>query len=184
MGIEKSRRRLFIACIAVLLVAFCCFSETLSLGQKIYGVIPKIFIWNDTYSVPKGLYMIVPLGELSCGDYVVFSGTDDVRNLAIERGWIDEEEMFLKRVGALPGDSYKVDPVTKMFYVNRIYKGMVRNKDSDGRELPHRVKGVQVVPQDTFLPVGESSKSFDGRYYGTQPISTIRLKVVPVVTFD
>ena len=183
MGIEKSRRRLFIACIAVLLVAFCCFSETLSLGQKIYGVMPKIFIWNDTYSVPKGLYLIVPFGELSNGDYVVFSGTDDVRNLAIERGWIGENTMFLKRVGALPGDSFRVDPVTKMFYVNHEYKGMVSDKDSNGRELPHRVKCVQIVQPDTFLPVGESSRSFDGRYFGTQPIESIQHRVVPVFTF-
>ncbi len=184
MDFKKPRRRLYIAALIIALVAFGCFSETLSLGQRIYDAAPKIFIWNSTYSVPKGLYLIVPMENLANGDYVLFVGTNDLRSFAIERGWIEENTMFLKKIGGLPGDVYRVDPKTKMFYVNDEYKGMVSDLDSKGRLLPHEIQGTKTVEESTFLPVGDSPKSFDGRYYGTQPLSSIKKKVIPVFTFQ
>lgn len=183
MQIKNKSRKLYIALFVVALVAFCSFSETLSLGQKIYEAAPKIFIWNDTYSVPKGLYLIVPMGEIERGDYVLFEGTESIRNLAIKREWIKEHTLFLKKVGALYGDTFTVDPKTNMFYVNNLYIGMVSEKDSQGRELPRRIHGREIVKPDYFLPVGDSPRSFDGRYFGAQPISTIKHKVIPIFTF-
>lgn len=183
MAVKGRRQRVLAAIAVVLLVAFGAFSETLSIGQWIYDNCPKIFIWNKTHSVASGLYMYVPLGTLSKGDYVLFYGTDDIRSIAVEREWIEEDTRFMKKIGALPGDSFKVDDRTKMFYINDSYIGMVSDKDSKGRELPHRVHGIQSVPEGFFLPVGESPRSYDGRYYGTQPISSIKYKVIPIFTF-
>ncbi len=174
------KKRFAYAALIIAAVAFACFSETLNLGQKIYDNCPKILFWNTTYSVPRGLYMMVPLGNLKVGDYVLFMGTDEIRNLAVEREWMRKESLFLKRIGALAGDEYSVSEATKFFHIKGEFMGTVRDVDSKGRELPHKVKGNQVVPPDHFLPVGDSTRSFDGRYYGPQPISTIKYRVIPI----
>ncbi len=184
MKVKSRNRKLALAVAVVVVVAFCCFSETLSLGQWIYDHSPKIFIWNDTYSVPRGLYLILPNDKLSVGDYVVFSGTPEIRELAVSREWLPKEANFLKKIGGLYGDSFRADPTTNMFYVNNNYIGLIKDKDSKGRHITSHVYGLHTVGEEEFLPVGDSPNSFDGRYYGTQPLSTIKYRVIPVFITD
>ena len=50
-----------------------------------------------------------------------------------------------------------------------------------GRKMPSLSHGGHVVDKDSFLPVGDNPKSFDGRYYGTVPLSCVEYKAVMIL---
>ena len=56
--------------------------------------------------------------------------------------------------------------------------------DSKGEPMPQLARDVTyTVPEGEFLPVGDSTRSFDGRYTGTVPLSAIRSRVIPLLAF-
>ena len=173
-------RRSRLALVAVLLGAF---------GTSSYFVhtfrVPddyRFLYLNDTPSLPRGIYLRVPnLMNLSDGAYVVFTPNEITRKIGIERGWFKEDTYFLKKVGAVAGEPYRIDPVTHQFFANGKYVGQIQETDSEKRPIPG-IQGDFIVPEGEFLPIGEHPKSFDGRYTGTVPIQNIRARVVPLFT--
>lgn len=146
---------------------------------------PKIFYWNATASIPRGLYFRIPVDSYEDGDIVVYHPSKDVLELAINRGWMPEEAAegltFIKRIGAVAGESYMVDEKNRQFWANGTYIGQASAYDSINRKMPLEV-GEHVVPPGYFLPVAENPMSFDGRYSGTEPLESIVCRVVPLFT--
>ncbi len=136
---------------------------------------PKFLVFNHTRSLQTGWYLMLPAENLQDGDIVGFELSRQPRELAVSRGWMKEGELTLKRIGALEGGSYEIKE-NGQFYVNGKYKGQVRETDPGGRRMPHVRPGVYLVPKGSFLPLGDNPASFDGRYYGPEPISEIRFK--------
>lgn len=120
----------------------------------------------------------------SRGDLVVYDPTEDVLAFSLAHGYMENEKsLFLKRVGAMAGDTYVVDK-NGNFYIDGDYVGPVSTTDSKGEPLPQIERGVlHTVPKGEFLPLGDSTQSFDGRYTGTVPLSRIRSRVVPLLAF-
>ncbi|MBP2629494.1 MAG: hypothetical protein H6Q70_122 [Firmicutes bacterium] len=146
-----------------------------------FTVQSKLFYFNETASLPRGLYLKVPIRNLQDGDYVVYELTADTKKLAVSRQWIKEDEMFLKKIGAMPNETYCIDPDTLQFFANGKYVGQVFLEDR--KQLPMPVlRGAYVVGEDEFLPVADNPRSFDGRYTGTVPIENIKSKVIPLLT--
>ncbi len=141
-----------------------------------------LICWNGSGSVPKGLYLRVPVGILEDGDYVVFEPNELTASYAVARGWSKPGTLFLKEIGALPGENYCVNPDTLQFYANGRYIGQASQRDHEGRPLPSVIRGSYIVPAGEFLPIGRNSSSFDGRYTGTVPLGNIRAKVTPLLT--
>jgi len=143
----------------------------------------NIVFFNQTASVPVGFYVRVPDRPLARGDYVVYEMTEVTHRYAVARGYVTKPtEPFLKRVGAIAGDSYSIDAETRRFFIDGTYIGDVFERDRMERPLPQQ-EGAFIVSEGEFLPIGESTRSFDGRYTGTVPTSHIIAIVVPLLTW-
>lgn len=139
------------------------------------------FYFNETASLPIGFYLKLPSRDFKDGDYVVYEPTMDTKKLALSRNWIREDEMFLKKIGAMPYETYSIDSDTLQFFANEKYIGQVSLVDHENFPMPE-LRGEYVVPENEFFPIGDNPRSFDGRYTGTVPIKNIRSKVIPVLT--
>lgn len=141
------------------------------------------FFWNRTASLPLGLYVRVPdflHDSVQRGDYVVYEPSPETVSVGVERGWMHEDTIFLKKVGALAGDRYDVSPDLQ-FTIEGEPCGIVYLEDSHGRPMPLHI-GSYTVPEEMFLPVGTAPKSFDGRYTGPVPVENIKGVVLPFLT--
>lgn len=144
---------------------------------------PKNFIvFNKTESLPPGYYVAVPMNEIHTGDLVVFDLPEDMKCYAVDRGWMGADEPLLKKVGAVEGDTFQVDD--RFFSINGKYVGPIFNKDSQGLPMPKKLRGSFEVPKGYILPIApRRPNSFDGRYFGAVPLSSVKAKVIPLITF-
>ena len=142
--------------------------------------LPQCFVYNSTGSAPVGWYMLLPPNDITRGDMVVFNLPEEMQILAEERGWLSRNTKLLKRVGATAGEIYGVNQ-SQQFYVCGVYCGQASSVDGKGLRMPRLSHGGRVVEKDSFLPVGDNPKSFDGRYYGTVPLSYVEHKAVMVL---
>ena len=152
------------------------------LAATVVTIAPKMFFINTTSSLPVGLYVRIPGGEYRRGDYIVYEPDETTKTLVSGYGWHDTEpHTFLKIVGGVAGDRYSVDEKTKFFTIEGNYAGQVYETDSKGNSLP-QIRGEFTVEQGRILPIATNPRSFDGRYTGTIPITSIKAKVMPLLT--
>ena len=144
----------------------------------------SLLFLNTTESLPRGLYLMIPSTSIRCGDYAVYEIPDSVRQLCMERNYHPAKDgkpiLFLKRVGALPGDLYEVRQDFSFLIEGKLV-GKVEKVDSKGRIMPIQF-GMHIVPEGEFLPCGIPSNSLDGRYTGPVPLENIRARAVPIFT--
>ena len=145
----------------------------------VFEKLPEIFYLNITSSLSQGLYMKIPSGEIKKGDYIVYEPSAEVKEIIKRNGWGEGEHDFLKTVGAVGGEKYKIDSKTLVFEIGGKYVGQVYETDNAGNKLP-KMRGEFEVPQGYVLPVATSARSFDGRYSGVIPESRIKAKVIPI----
>lgn len=150
----------------------------------LYGKIalPQILIYNHTASVPYGWYLVFPVRSYHVGDLVVFTAPEEIRQLAIGRGWLLEGDLFLKQIGAMPGNSYRILDNHQFFAADR-YIGQVATVDHKDLPMPSIAVGEYIVGDNNFLPIADHPSSFDGRYYGEVPIENIVYRVLPIWTW-
>lgn len=152
------------------------------LAHVAFAEIPNVFYLNVTASLPTGLYMRIPSGEIRRGDYIVYEPSQTVKEIVVKNGWGDGRHDFLKKVGAVAGDTYSINAKTLVFEAAGKYVGMVYETDNRGNPLP-KLRGEFVVPEGCVLPVATSARSFDGRYSGAIEKSRIKAKVVPILVW-
>lgn len=143
----------------------------------------SLFFLNETASLQKGIYLRIPAWFYQDGDYVVYQPTAEVDKLIDERQWRPANTAhLLKKIGAMEGEVYGVNPTTMSFSIRDKYVGQAFAEDREGNPMPVKY-GKHVVAMGTFLPVGTAPRSFDGRYTGTVPLKNIRAKVVPFINW-
>lgn len=141
----------------------------------------KHYYLNLSPSVPLGLYRIAPSVALAVGDLVVFDPPQRVHTYIYGRRWLPQGWPLIKYVGALHGETYSVEK--NSVYINGRYIGPVYSQDDEGNPLP-QITGTHTVEPGTFLPLSTySSRSFDGRYFGTVELASIKGKTLPVWTY-
>jgi conjugative transfer signal peptidase TraF len=154
---------------------------TLFVSQALSTKTRSCYYINLSHSVPLGLYQVIPPDNLKTGDLVVFEPPQGARFLIQQRHWLPNGWPLIKRVGALAGDSYSV--IEGSFFVNGTYVGPVYERDSEGKALPY-IGGRYRVERNEFLPISTHiNNSFDGRYFGSVPLSSIKGKLRPIWTF-
>ncbi len=117
------------------------------------------------------------------GDLVCFIPPDDVRRFGVAHGIFRENDYLMKVVGALPGDSFSIkNSVRREFWVNGKYIGDVVRKNLPAAPFMEHPYGDFTVEDGMFLPIAPNPFSFDGRYYGTVPLSSIVFRVIPIWT--
>jgi conjugative transfer signal peptidase TraF len=143
---------------------------------------PPRFIWNASASVPIGLYRIEPAERIVVADLVVVMPSEPLTTLLAERGYLPRGVPLIKRVLALAGTAVCRRGVEIIAY--GMSYGRAHELDSHGRRLPDW-QGCGVVAKDqAFLMNWDAEDSFDSRYFGPLPLSSIVGHAVPVWTAD
>lgn len=162
----------------VFLVLFCGTVVLGPIGWHRWG--PRIG-FNYTESEPIGFYLLKPFTRPVRGERVVLPVPARVRDLVYGRRWLQKGDPLIKAIGALPGERYCV--TNRALYIDGHRRGPVFTVDDQGLPLP-KLRGCFTVPRGQFLPLGtHSPKSFDGRYFGTVPLTLVRYRAVPLWTF-
>jgi conjugative transfer signal peptidase TraF len=135
-------------------------------------------IWNASASVPVGLYAVRPIGNLYSGELVLVRPPGNIASFLQERGYLAMGVPILKHVLAIPGQS--VCRTGRTITVDETALGNALDRDSRGRSLPVW-QGCRIVGAgEVFLMNRQSASSFDGRYFGLLPASTIVGRLTPL----
>ena len=101
--------------------------------------------------------------------------------LAVKRGYLSKDAVFLKNIAGMPGD--KVEINTKNLLINNELKGHIYNTDSKDRPLPIFIIN-EVIPHNMYFAMATKiNNSYDSRYYGYVPIDKIISTAKPLITF-
>jgi conjugative transfer signal peptidase TraF len=135
-------------------------------------------IWNATASVPVGLYRLHPRPRLQRGIIVAVNLPAGIARLAASREYLPVGVPLLKPVAALEGDF--VCRAGDTVFVGGKAIGRARARDWHGRPLPHWNGCAWLGPGDVFVMNPAVPDSFDGRYFGVLPASSIIGRATPV----
>ena len=151
-------------------VMMTCFT-TLLVGISAHcRPVPRL-LWNASASVPIGLYFVNPAGTLHVGDLVLVKPPEALAMFLAERDYLGRGLPLLKHLLALPGQT--VCRTGRLITVDGRTLGRALDLDHAGRSLPSWA-GCRIVPDDeVFFMNWQSEYSFDGRYFGPLPASTI-----------
>ena len=156
-----------------------CAATLGAVSLAFFRPLPRL-IWNASASVPIGLYTVHPAGSLQVSELVAVMPPYALASFLDERHYLPKGAPMLKRVLALPGQT--VCRADRAITVGGIAMGEALDRDSRGRPLPSW-QGCQRIPDgDVFLMNRESEDSFDGRYFGLLPITTVVGRADPLWT--
>ena len=129
------------------------------------------YIWNESGSVPIGLYRLHSTGRLSVTQLVAVEPPEPLATFLADRRYLPRGIPLLKRVLALPGQTVCRDQLT--ITVDTIEMGAAREHDRSDRPLPIW-QGCHVIADgEVFLMNWRTADSFDGRYFGALLASAI-----------
>ncbi|GAJ30822.1 S26 family signal peptidase [Acidomonas methanolica] len=139
--------------------------------------VPRL-LWNETASVPVGLYRIQPTVPVRVGDIVALRLPEREATLLATRGYLPFGVPLLKPVAALAGQS--VCRTGIHITIDGKPVGDAKTVDHRGRKLPlwqgcQRLGPGQVFVMNTAVPT-----SLDGRYFGVLSMDTVIGRAVPV----
>lgn len=141
-----------------------------------------------TPSVPRGLYLYTdePIGV---GRLVTFCPPEEVAVYALERGYLHRGscpggvEPLGKYVLATSGDTVSLSAQQILVNGRAVPESAVHHQDRVGRELPHYPFGRHVIgPDSLFMFSGHHPRSFDSRYFGPIPTSSVISTMRPLWT--
>jgi conjugative transfer signal peptidase TraF len=154
-----------------------CFATLSIAAPSLCRPVPQL-VWNASASVPIGLYRVIPAGTLHVGQLVLVKPTKALADFLAERGYLVAGVPLLKYVLALPGQV--VCRLSLTITVDGTTMGRALELDHAGRSLP-TWEGCRVVSEnEIFLMNRRSEYSFDGRYFGPLPTSTVAGRADPL----
>ena len=137
-------------------------------------------LWNASASVPIGLYAVRPTRSLQLGDLVVVAPPELLAGFMDMRRYVPKGVPLLKHILALPGQT--VCRAGRTVTVDGIGMGNALDRDRRGRPLPVW-QGCRALPTgEVFLMNRQREDSFDGRYFGPLPATTIVGRAIPLWT--
>lgn len=142
---------------------------------------PSRLIWNVSASVPVGLYLVRPTPDLQPGELVAAMPPRALADFMAARHYLGVGVPMLKHVAALPGQT--VCRLRRRVRIDGAFVATARPIDSRSRAMPVWIGCHRVVRNEVFLLNADVSDSFDGRYFGMLPRSTVIGRAVPVWTW-
>lgn len=139
-------------------------------------------IWNASASLPVGLYRLALAPPIEVGDIVVVRPPEPLAGFLTARGYLPRGVPLMKRVQAAAGAV--VCRVALTIIVNGHVIGTALRRDSHDRPLPTWQGCKMLVGDDIFLMNTTVADSFDGRYFGPLPATTVTARALPVLTDD
>jgi conjugative transfer signal peptidase TraF len=139
-------------------------------------------LWNASASVPIGLYAVHRAGALYVEELLVVTPPEPLASFLDQRRYLPKGVPLLKRVLALPGQT--VCRIERTTFVDGIAIGDALDRDHLGRLLPVWHGCRLIAAGQVFLMNRQSPNSFDGRYFGPLPTTTIVGRAEPLWTLD
>jgi conjugative transfer signal peptidase TraF len=141
-----------------------------------------------------GIYQATTLrpgDALERGELVLVCLPTALARFALERGYLargtgcgDGIEPVGKRIGALGGDTVEVAPDYVTINRRPLPNSASRTLDSRGTNVPHVAFGTYAVKDGEVWLFGQAdARSWDSRYFGPVPTSTVRAELKPVITW-
>lgn len=156
---------------------------TLVLWRGLVGIFQDSVLCNVTASMPLGLYLRQPLEHAPRrGQLVYVQVPPHVQRLVYERRYIPKQAQLVKHVFGLPGDVWCVS-FEEGFTINGQKIGGVEVRDTRGEILPLWAKGCHQVASGHVLIGAHAQRSFDSRYFGPVPQSSLLSEVEPLWTY-
>ncbi|MFT9159640.1 MAG: S26 family signal peptidase [Acetobacter sp.] len=140
-------------------------------------VAPRL-LWNETASVPVGLYRVWPGSALHVGDIAAIRLPDQLALLLAKRGYLPFGVPLLKPVAALPGQN--VCRAKTAISIGGAHVGDALDSDHRGRPLPVWQGCHRLSPSEIFVMNPAEPRSLDGRYFGPLPASAVIGRAVPL----
>jgi conjugative transfer signal peptidase TraF len=147
---------------------------------SVIGPHPKL-IWNASDSAPIGLYAVLPIRPLVDGDFVIATPPDTLAGFLDARHYLPKGVPLLKHVGALFGQIICRRNAIVTIDGNAVALALTR--DRAGRSLPIWQGCRAISANEIFLLNRSIPDSFDGRYFGPLPISSLIGRAKPLWTF-
>ncbi len=119
---------------------------------------------NLTASVPRGVYLRVPQGDITYGSYVVFKLSDTLASQMSIAPWYPKGEFFIKEVIGVEGDT--IESAHNGYSINNTELFPRFNQDRYGNTLPQELESISTVPPDSLILGSDHPYSFDSRYFG------------------
>ena len=145
---------------------------------------------NVSRSAPRGLYRTVADAPAR-GALVVACLPAAVGAFGRARGYLRPgdcpggAQAVLKRIGAVAGDRVELGSDTVTVSGVRVLACPVEALDSAGRPLPRAAFGAHIAaPGEVWLFGPSPGRSWDSRYFGPVPATSVRGVVRPVLTVD
>ncbi|MGX7877342.1 S26 family signal peptidase [Mesorhizobium sp. ORM6] len=162
------------ACIAAALAAVVA-----TVAPAVFEM-PRLLLWNASASAPLGLYAIRRMAVPTAGALVVIEPPDKVARFAARHGYLPLGVPMLKHIEGLRGQ--QVCRLNRVITVNGLAVGAALERDRKGRALPEWQGCRIIAAAEIFVMNRKVEDSFDGRYFGPFPASSIVGAALPLWT--
>jgi len=157
---------------------FTTYFAVLGVGASLAFHPAPRWVWNETASVPVGLYRIQPTVPIRVGDIVALRLPEHEATLLATRGYLPLGVPLLKPVAALAGQI--VCRSGPRVTIDGKPVGDAKPVDHRGRKLPVWQGCRRLDPGQVFVMNATVPTSLDGRYFGVLPMDTVIGRAVPV----
>ena len=133
---------------------------------SVFGLNYQISRFNNTYSLPHGLFITNPFeAPIKCGDYIVFTH-------------IASSDRVIKKVLGVEGDV--IGHNANSVWIQKTKLTLKSTRRNGTKLTPLK---ASVVPKGMVFVAGEHVDSFDSRYeeFGLVSLSDVRGRVWPVL---
>jgi conjugative transfer signal peptidase TraF len=145
---------------------------------------------NLTGSMPVGIWKESTVLQRGSSVAACVPPNSSAARIASERGYISPGQCpggfapLLKPITALPGDTVILSDEAISINGRWIPNSRTQAIDSQGRPLPSFPRGIYpVLTGEYWLFATDNPNSFDSRYFGPVPESSIVSSLVPIATF-
>ena len=142
--------------------------------------------FNVDQSMPLGAYWFIP-GPVWRGAVVQACLPQKLADYAKSRGYLIDGTCptgvmpIVKVLAALPGDTVSVSDSAVSINGQPWPSSAIRSRDSVGRRVDLRLpSGRYTCPPNTVFLMGENPRSWDARYWGCVPRSSVAGRWVPI----
>ncbi|MCE2578350.1 S26 family signal peptidase [Komagataeibacter oboediens] len=157
---------------------FTTYFAVLGVGASLAFHPTPRWVWNETASVPVGLYRIQHTVPVRVGDIVAIRLPEREATLLATRGYLPFGVPLLKPVAALAGQN--VCRNGAHVTVDGKAVGDAKPVDHRGRKLPVWQGCQHLGPGQIFVMNAAVPTSLDGRYFGILSMDTVIGRAVPV----
>ena len=157
---------------------FATYFAVLGVGASLAFHPTPRWVWNETASVPVGLYRIQPTTPVRVGDIVALRLPEREATLLASRGYLPFGVPLLKPVAALAGQS--VCRIGVHVTIDGKAVGDAKTVDHRGRKLPVWQGCQHLGLGQVFVMSAAVPTRLDGRYCGVLPMDIVIGRAVPV----